>query len=241
MSSATELATTKTRLRRTPPRLFASTGSSTLYEWEWTGADAGRPKASLPTEGGNIWSLAVNPSGTSLAVGCEDGVVRIVNLWDDEFEVVRRLDQVATRPLSLAWGPQVTPLRTRDAKGKGRAREGDDAETPSEPIDEDVYLVAGGADSCLRKFDVRSGRCVTKMTTDRLGREQTLVWAVAVLSDHTIISGDSMGVVKFWDGVMGTQLQSHKAHKADVLCMTVGPVRWSPRFCCCSSLSWSAG
>lgn len=218
MSSASELTQVRAKLRITPPRLFASTGSSTLYEWNWMGAAGGRPKAALPTEGGNIWSLAVNPSGTALAIGCEDGMIRLVNLWDGELEVAKRLDKVNTRCLSLAFGPQA-PLPS-DIKGKGKAR-AEETESRSQ----DIYLVAGGADSCLRKWDLRSGRCVAKMSTDRMGREQTLVWAVGVLSDHTIISGDSMGVVKFWNGVMGTQLQSIRSHKADVLCMSISPVR----------------
>lgn len=112
---------------------------------------------------------------------------------------------------------------------------------------EDSFLVTGCADSTVRKWDVRSGRCLYRMTTDKIRGEQTLVWCISVLkcvftshpsrianlvltvsfvhgySDRTIVSGDSMGLVKFWDGKMGTQLQSIQAHKADVLCLTVGP------------------
>ena len=44
-------------------------------------------------------------------------------------------------------------------------------------------------------------------------------------SDGTIISGDSLGMVKFWDSRTCTQLQSFEAHGADVLCLVVGPVR----------------
>ena len=62
------------------------------------------------------------------------------------------------------------------------------------------------------------------MTVDQLKGEHTVVWAVAVLADGTIVSADSMGNVKFWDGEMGTQTQSFRAHKADVLCLTVGSV-----------------
>ena len=36
-----------------------------------------------------------------------------------------------------------------------------------------------------------------------------------------------MGNIKFFDGEMGTQLQSFKTHKADVLCLAIGAVRLS--------------
>ena len=45
------------------------------------------------------------------------------------------------------------------------------------------------------------------------------------LSDGTIISGDSLGMVKFWDSQTCTQLQSFEAHGADVLCLAIGLVR----------------
>jgi U3 small nucleolar RNA-associated protein 4 len=45
------------------------------------------------------------------------------------------------------------------------------------------------------------------------------------ISDGTIVSGDSLGAVKFWDSNTCTQLQSFQAHGADVLCLTIGPVR----------------
>src|SRR5712691_5750936 len=44
-------------------------------------------------------------------------------------------------------------------------------------------------------------------------------------SDETIVSGDSLGMVKFWDSRTCTQLQSFEAHGADILCLVVGPVR----------------
>jgi U3 small nucleolar RNA-associated protein 4 len=39
--------------------------------------------------------------------------------------------------------------------------------------------------------------------------------------DGTIVSGDSMGMVKFWDPNTSTQLQSFTAHGADVLCLAI--------------------
>ena len=96
---------------------------------------------------------------------------------------------------------------------------------------QDTYLVAGCSNSSIRRFDVPSSgsvvgvwRGVHRLTVDQLKGEHTVVWAVAVLKDGTIVSGDSMGNVKFWDGEMGTQTQSFKSHKADVLCLAVGSV-----------------
>jgi len=43
------------------------------------------------------------------------------------------------------------------------------------------------------------------------------------LRDGTIVSGDSLGMVKFWDGVTCTQLQTFNAHGADVLTISIGP------------------
>lgn len=44
------------------------------------------------------------------------------------------------------------------------------------------------------------------------------------ISDGTIVSGDSLGMVKFWDSRTCTQLQSFQGHGADVLCLTISPV-----------------
>ena len=45
-----------------------------------------------------------------------------------------------------------------------------------------------------------------------------------VRSDGTIVSGDSTGIVKFWDSRTCTQLGTFQAHGADVLCLSIGPV-----------------
>jgi U3 small nucleolar RNA-associated protein 4 len=52
------------------------------------------------------------------------------------------------------------------------------------------------------------------------------------------VSGDSLGVVKFWDSRTGTQLQSFQGHAADVLCMTIGPVRISAYVTSENILTW---
>lgn len=54
------------------------------------------------------------------------------------------------------------------------------------------------------------------------GGKDTCIWAVVVLPDGTIVSGDSTGNVIFWDARFGTRLCSF-AHDADVLALAAAP------------------
>ena len=55
------------------------------------------------------------------------------------------------------------------------------------------------------------------------GRE-CVVWSVAFLSDHTLVSGDSAGKVQVWDGHTGTLVKTHLVTKWDVLALSVSQV-----------------
>jgi hypothetical protein len=51
------------------------------------------------------------------------------------------------------------------------------------------------------------------------------VWSArADDSDHTIVTSDSLGSVTFWDGASMAQKQHFQAHKADGMCLLIGPV-----------------
>ncbi|EIN13583.1 WD40 repeat-like protein [Punctularia strigosozonata HHB-11173 SS5] len=193
-------------------RLFTAGGGTDVIEWDMS---SGSILRTMSSQGGTIWSMAVNPGSTMLALGCEDGAIRILSLELGSLQHHRRLDRVKTRILSLAWGPPI--VKRNSVNGS----DSDDEEEEDEWADE--WLVAGGSDSSLRKWDLASGRVVDRMGTDKIKGERTLVWAVQTLGDGTIISGDSMGMVKFWDSRTCTQLQSFPAHGADVLCMAISP------------------
>jgi U3 small nucleolar RNA-associated protein 4 len=85
-------------------------------------------------------------------------------------------------------------------------------------------MVTGSANSSIYKWDVEQGRVVSRMTVERVPGEDTLVWSVKILSSGDIVSGDSLGHVKFWDGATTTMIQSFNSHGADVLCLAVGRV-----------------
>lgn len=50
-----------------------------------------------------------------------------------------------------------------------------------------------------------TGHAITRMSVSRRGRE-VIVWCLDILSDNTIVSGDSLGRLIFWDGTLGDQV-----------------------------------
>lgn len=58
---------------------------------------------------------------------------------------------------------------------------GDSSDDDDEDEWSDSWLVTGGSDSSLRKWDVATGRVLDRMGTDRMRGERTLVWTVGVL------------------------------------------------------------
>ena len=83
------------------------------------------------------------------------------------------------------------------------------------------HMAVGGADSIIRKYDVKNGRCLLRITLDDFKSRSTLVWDVKFLSDSTIVSADSLGKVQLWNGKHGTLIQSFHLHLADVLTLAV--------------------
>ncbi|KIY51389.1 WD40 repeat-like protein [Fistulina hepatica ATCC 64428] len=207
-------------LCRADLRLFSSGGGSELVEWD---IERGCIRRTIKSQGGAIWSIAANPAGTILALACEDGTVQLLSIAHDTLVYRCRFDRVKCRILSLAWGPPIPPKQGTTASTV--RTDSDLSEDDDDDADAwtDSFLVTGCSDSSLRKWDVSSGRVVDRMGTDKVRGERTLVWTVGVLGDGTMVSGDSLGMVKFWDHRTCTQLQTFQGHSADVLCMAIGP------------------
>lgn len=172
-------------------RLFSAGLNGEITEYD---LDSLRPRSSTSAYGGPIWTLSSNPQGTLLAVGCEDGTVKMFEIVDEGIQFQRNLDRQEGRIVSLSWHPSGT-------------------------------LLAAGMLDVIRIFDVSTGHASRRLLVERgtgtWKSREAVVWALVFLSDHTVVSGDSVGNVHFWDGHMGTLIRSHPVSKWDVLALSV--------------------
>uniref|UniRef100_A0A8C8CAH3 Cirhin n=1 Tax=Oncorhynchus tshawytscha TaxID=74940 RepID=A0A8C8CAH3_ONCTS len=172
-------------------RLFSAGLNGEIAEYDLENL---RPKYSLEAYGGPIWTIISNTQGTQLAIGCEDGTVKLFEVLEEHIQFERNLDRQKGRIISLSWHPSGT------------------------------HIAAGMMDM-IRVFDVPTGHAVQRLLVDRgfggSKSRETVVWSVAFLSDHTVVSGDSAGKVQVWDGHTGTLVKTHLVTKWDVLALSV--------------------
>ncbi|XP_046842982.1 U3 small nucleolar RNA-associated protein 4 homolog [Xenia sp. Carnegie-2017] len=148
-------------------------------------------KINIDSYGGAVWSLAVNQEQTLLAAGCEDGCVRLFDISMDDIQYARVFIKQEGRILSLDWH--------KDGQ----------------------VLVTGGSDATIRVYEVSTGHACLRITLDNFSQRKTLVWSVSIMSDFTIVSGDSLGKTQFWNGKLGTLIKGFNLHIADVLTVCV--------------------
>lgn len=222
-------------------RLFGCSRDGTIFELDFAKK---RHKSVIGSGGGGVFCLASLCSsgkcccsggscGGYFAAGCEDGSVRIYRASSGDGgsfpELVSTLPSAGNAILSIAW---VAGQSSNDDGGMGGS-----------------VLFAGVADGTIRRYDCNTSRVLgtistgsvlasskdstsisyrwnstLRMTVENLGlQEATKVWALAALSDGTVVSGDSLGHVQIWDGTSGTMTQTfdHNESGADVLCLAV--------------------
>uniref|UniRef100_A0A8C7Q326 UTP4 small subunit processome component n=1 Tax=Oncorhynchus mykiss TaxID=8022 RepID=A0A8C7Q326_ONCMY len=167
-------------------RLFSAGLNGEITEYDLENL---RPKYSLEAYGGPIWTIISNTQGTQLAIGCEDGTVKLFEVLEEHIQFERNLDRQKGRIISLSWHPSGT------------------------------HIAAGMMDMIL------VSTLMSMLLVDRgfggSKSQETVVWSVAFLSDHTVVSGDSAGKVQVWDGHTGTLVKTHLVTKWDVLALSV--------------------
>ena len=147
-----------------------------------------QPAQEVKSSGGAVWCMAARADMDAVAAGCEDGCVQLYGVSaTGELWFTKRLGPQDGRVLSVAW------------EQSGAA------------------IFAGGLDSAIRRYNVRSGVCDLRITLDDHNGRSTLVWSLVTLDEHLLCSGDSTGAVQFWDSQYGTLRQKFKCHLADVL------------------------
>ncbi|KAI0810319.1 WD40-repeat-containing domain protein [Xylaria sp. FL0064] len=187
-------------------RLFSFGYSSTVTEWD---LEKGRPKHQSSGTHGDIWCLAVQPfqvpdksgdknevkvyhTGKKLVAGTMDGSLVLYDI--DEGEL--RYDRVLARASSKKMKMVSIAFKNRHT------------------------VVVGTSQSCILVYDMRNGTTLAKMTlgSDLVGgAKEIIAWCVKCLDGGDIVSGDSTGELRIWDGKTYTQAQRLKAHSSDVL------------------------
>ncbi|XP_008557301.1 U3 small nucleolar RNA-associated protein 4 homolog [Microplitis demolitor] len=148
-------------------------------------------KYEVAVTGGAAWCIDINPSKTRVAVGTEDGYVNTFTIAEDSLIYERIFDKQKGRILCIKW----------DNTGD--------------------IIFSGSADT-VRVWNAISGHAIHKMTTARKHiKKETIVWCLGVTSDNYVVSGDSRGVLSIWDPNMGTLVESHDSHTADILALTI--------------------
>ncbi|KAI8619181.1 WD40-repeat-containing domain protein [Chytriomyces sp. MP71] len=173
-------------IRAPKTRLLSAGLDGYVTEWDLV---ALAPKNRVESGGGAVWSMAVDVKGRRVALGCEDGCVRVFDVTLESLMFVASCDRQDGRILSVAYHP-------------------------TKPI-----IAAGSSDSCIRLYSSTNYRLTSRLTVDTRPRDETLVWTLAYLSNGTLVSGDSLGTVSFWDADSNTLMRALKSHYADVLCL----------------------
>lgn len=186
-------------------RLFSIASSPAVTEWDLA---TGQPKRKSTGNFSEVWCIAAQPKpkpgkssdeqskAQDIVGGCGDGAIVLLSTQNDDLEFKRFLARVSgkrARCMSIAYK------------------------------DQDI-VVAGFADSMIRIFDTRNGSLLRNMS---LGvgipgaPKNAMVWQVKCLPNGDIVSADSNGEVRFWDGKSYSLSQRLTGHDADCLDLIV--------------------
>ncbi|PQE23553.1 hypothetical protein CJF31_00006188 [Rutstroemia sp. NJR-2017a BVV2] len=182
-------------------RLFSIGYTTAVTEWDLV---KGRPLRSASGNHGEIWCLAAQPAVEykkgeepsrecqKLIAGCVDGALVLYSTADENLE----LQKVLIRP--SAKKAKIISVAFQDRN----------------------HVIAGCSDSNIRIFDIRNGTMVRQMSLGSGpsgGPKEIIIWAVKALPNGDIVSADSTGEIKIWQGKTYSLMQRIKSHTQDVL------------------------
>jgi U3 small nucleolar RNA-associated protein 4 len=190
-------------------RLFSVGYTTTVTEWD---LEKSRPLRQASGNHGEIWCLAAQPAlqpavngangtqgqgqGQNLITGCTDGALVLYSTKDDDLQ----LQRILVRP--SAKKAKIISVAFQDSN----------------------IVVAGCTDSTIRIYDTRNGTNLRNMSLGAGpsgGPKEIIVWSVKVLQNGNIVSGDSTGELRLWNGKTYTLTQRIKGHKQDILSLAL--------------------
>lgn len=173
-------------------RVYCCGLNGQVTEWDVRSLSPSEPWGS---GGGAAWDMASHAATATLAVGCEDGGCSIFDTSDADYDshptLTHRTPPQGARLLCVAFSPQGS------------------------------HLACSAADGSVRVWHVASWQALSRVVLESAGRRKPpLVWACLLLSDLTVVTGDSTGHVCFLDANHGTLVRRFASHQADVLALT---------------------
>lgn len=189
-------------------RLFSIGYSSSITEWSLA---TGLPLRHSSGNSSEVWCMAAQPrlpasssninpdveaSRTqNIVAGCADGTIALLGTENNDLQFMRYLtrpNHKRARCLSITW-------QNRDV------------------------VVAGFADSTVRVYSKESTllRTISLGAGPVKGPKEILVWSVKCLPNGDIVSGDSTGDIRFYDGKYFSQVQRVSGHETDCLAVAV--------------------
>ena len=187
-------------------RLFSIASSISVTEWN---LGTGRPKRQSTGNFSELWCMSAQPKSMAsknrnndgaqaqdLVAGCGDGTIVLLSTADDDLQFKRFLSRSSgtkARCICITYQSQ-------------------------------DRVVAGFVDNMIRIYDTRNGSLIRTMSLGigAPGRPRnTLIWQVRCLPNGDIVSADSGGEVKFWDGKTYSLLQRIESHDSDCLDLAI--------------------
>ncbi|KAK1058737.1 U3 small nucleolar RNA-associated protein [Friedmanniomyces endolithicus] len=182
-------------------RLFSIASSPAVIEWDLARSE---PKRRSTGNFSEVWCFAAQPRwktsknvqdeprSQDMVAGCGDGTLVLLSTADNDLQFKRFLARVAGKRARC----MCITYQNRDV------------------------VVAGFADSMIRIYDTRDNSQVRQMS---LGvglpgaPKNAFVWTIKVLPNGDIVSGDSSGEVRIWDGRNHSLVQRLTGHDNDCL------------------------
>ncbi|KAK4658501.1 U3 small nucleolar RNA-associated protein [Podospora pseudocomata] len=182
-------------------RLFSIGYSNEITEWD---LEKARAKVHASGQHGDIWCLGVQPlpnkatvnTSRKLVAGTADGNLVLYSIEDGDLKFEKSLIRTPSKKVKFV---SIT-FQNRNV------------------------VVVGCSNSTICAYDIRNGELVRQMSLGADlsgGPKSIIVWAVKCLPNGDIVSGDSTGQVRIYDGKTYTQAQRIQSHSQDVLSLAV--------------------